>query len=133
MEPLDRIKAIGFRKVGSWKLVSGRPVCALESAPPWQDVLYAFVSGGEVLYIGKTTKGLSKRMYGYRHPGPKQRTNIMVNTRIAKHLAAKRPIDVFALCDVEPIRCGEFALNVAAGLEDPLIRELRPKWNTVGK
>jgi hypothetical protein len=33
-------------------------------------VLYAFVSSGKVLYVGKTTMPLGKRMYGYQRPGP---------------------------------------------------------------
>ena len=35
-----------------------------------RDVLYAFVSSGRVLYVGKTTMPLGKRMYGYQRPGP---------------------------------------------------------------
>ena len=33
-------------------------------------MLYAFVSSGKVLYVGKTTMPLGKRMYGYQRPGP---------------------------------------------------------------
>jgi len=73
---LDRLRRIGFRKVGEWKLVNGELICTLEEEGESENILYAFVSDTEILYIGKTTQPLKKRLYGYQNPGPTQSTNI---------------------------------------------------------
>jgi hypothetical protein len=72
-------------------------------------------------------------MYGYQRPGPTQRTNIACNARIAETLREGREVQVFAMPDPGTLRHGSFEVNLAAGLEDSVIRELRPKWNALGK
>ena len=132
----DRLKdleEIGFRKVGAWKLESGKPVFALDSDEPAHSALYAYVSGREVLYLGKTTQPLRRRMYGYQRPGPTQRTNIAVRARISQLLAQQQALDIYAFLDNGATRIGAFEVNLAAGLEDALLRALQPPWNTQGK
>ncbi len=96
-------------------------------------MLYAFLSDREVLYIGKTTQPLGRRMHGYQRPGPTQVTNIAVHAKILGLLGSQRQVDVYALCDTEAFHHGEFRVNLAAGLEDTLVRELRPQWNKIGR
>ncbi len=132
-EALRRLEDIGFRKVGSWSLVSGEPACSLASDASARNVLYAFVSGRDVLYVGKTTQALSRRMYGYQRPGPTQHTNIAGRIHISKVLASQRPLDIYALCDNVTRTHGTFAVNLAAGLEDAIVRDLQPPWNKMGK
>ena len=93
------------------------------------NALYAFVSDDEVLYVGKTTQQLQKRLYGYQNPRTTQTTNVRGNKAIATALTAKKAIDVFVLPDTGLLRIGGFHLNLAAGLEDSLINDLRPMWN----
>ncbi len=134
MASLQRLTEIGFRKVGSWSLVAGAPVFSFESDSSSTNVLYAFASADEVLYIGKTTLSLHRRMYGYQRPGPTQHTNIAGRTNISLLLLASRPVDIYALIDgTAALKHGAFKINLAAGLEDTLIRELQPRWNKVGK
>ena len=133
MEPRERIEQVGFRRVGGWSLESGQPVCLLQTNAKTCNVLYAFVSGPEVLYLGKTTRELRQRMHGYQRPGPSQRTNIAGKANIVKVLTSRRPVDIYALCGSETMRHGDVIVNLAAGLEDSLIRELKPSWNKVGK
>jgi hypothetical protein len=133
MDPLSRLEQIGFRRVGCWRLVSGAPVVDLDSPGSVRNALYAFVSGREVLYLGKTVKSLRQRLYGYQKPGPTQRTNIACHGKITEYLVAQRSIEVFAFWGEGTVRIGSFAVNVAAGLEDAIIRELLPVWNTAGK
>ena len=94
-------------------------------------MLYAFVSRRQVLYVGKTTQALDKRMYGYQKPGAGQRTNLAVNAKIAETLAT-RSVDIFALADTGSQRRGSFVISLTASLEDAIIRELSPPWNKMG-
>ena len=133
MDSLSRIEEIGFRRVGRWTLVAGKAVFNLDAAASAQKVLYAFVTGRDVLYVGKTTLALKRRMYGYQQPGPTQRTNIAGHAKISELLASQRSVDIYALLEGAPLHHGAFQINLAAGLEDSLVHELQPPWNKVGK
>ncbi len=93
------------------------------------NVLYAFVGDGKVLYIGKTTQQLKKRLYGYQNPRSTQATNLRGNVAITQELSDGRPVIICALPDNGLLKLGGFHLNLAAGLEDSLINDLRPPWN----
>lgn len=67
---MQRLIEIGFNRVGDWRLVEGKLIFSLDVALTGANVLYAFVSGGVALYIGKTTQTLPKRLTGYQRPGP---------------------------------------------------------------
>ena len=71
---------------------------------------------GQPFYIGRTTQLFSKRMYGYQNPGSSQSTNVRNNDSIRSALQQGRSVEVYCI-------------NLAAGLEDNLIRELTPPWN----
>lgn len=129
---MERLTKIGFRPVGSWQLTEGRLDCALECEGDSRNVLYAFVSGREVLYVGKTTQSLKKRMYGYQNPGTTQSTNIKGNKLISDLLLSGGAVEIYALPDHGLLHFGDFHINLAAGLEDSLISKLRPQWNGSG-
>lgn len=127
---LQRLEAIGFRRCGLWVPVeSGGIKITLTESAQSTNALYAFVSHGEVLYVGKTTQQLRKRLYGYQNPRSTQTTNVRGNKAISAALAAKKQIEVFVLPDNGLLRFGGFHLNLAAALEDSLINDLRPQWN----
>ena len=44
-------------------------------------------------------------------------------------LAEGKTVEVFALPDSGQHQFGGFHLNLAAGLEDAIIRDLQPPWN----
>jgi hypothetical protein len=132
MDALNRLAEIGFQKAGCWSLDAGKPAIVLEHHASEADVLYAFVSGGEVLYVGKTRTPLGKRMSGYQRPGPTQRTNLACNARILDLLTAGQSLDLFTRCEDGVTQIGSFRVSQAAALEDAIIRELRPKWNRLG-
>jgi hypothetical protein len=73
---MNRLLEIGFQLVGHWSLREGDPVFELTRMMTDKKILYAFVSDGEVKYIGKTIQSLSSRMYGYQRPDPTQTTNV---------------------------------------------------------
>jgi len=126
---LDRIRFIGFRSAGSCKLLDGKLAFELNELADSKNVLYAFVVDGQLVYIGKTVQTLRKRMAGYRSPGPTQPTNIKNNGKVRDSLAQGRRVEIYALPDSGLLRYGGFHVNLAAGLEDSLIRDLKPPWN----
>lgn len=93
------------------------------------NIMYAFISDGEVLYVGKTTQTLQKRLYGYQNPGPSQKTNTRVNPLLKELLGQNKSVNIYAFPDDGLWYIGNFHLNLAAGLEDGIISILKPKWN----
>ena len=130
--PVQRIKNVGFRLVGEWKLDTDKLQCALSDCQAAVNVLYAFASDGEILYIGKSVRSLKQRLYGYQNPGRTQFTNIKANKLIREALGVKKVISIYAFVDPGELRHGEFRVNLAAGLEDNLIATLKPAWNKTG-
>jgi hypothetical protein len=129
---LQRLLDMGFRKVGEWKLSSGEIRCELVAEEKSKNILYAFESDGTILYIGKTIQPLKARMYGYQNPGPTQSTNKKNNANLKKILCAGQSVSIFVLPDHGLLYYGGFHLNLAAGLEDNLVLQVKPKWNKTG-
>lgn len=129
---IQRLLDIGFRRVGEWRLSVGEMTCVLEAEAESRNILYAFESEREILYIGKTTQPLRTRMYGYQSPGPTQSTNIRNNANIRERLGAGSSVSILALPDHGLLQYGGFHLNLAAGLEDAIVGQLKPKWNKTG-
>jgi hypothetical protein len=119
--------------VGHWILKGDTIKYNLVSHHTSTNILYSFISNGEIKYIGKTKVQFSQRMYGYQNPGPSQTTNIRVNAAIKKLLGDDQPVDIFILTDNGLLRYGYFRINLAAGLEDTLIYEINPEWNLAGR
>jgi len=131
---IAKLTDIGFRKVGEWEEGSTGGIRAtLQACADAANILYAFVSDGAVLYVGKTTLPLKRRIYGYQRPGPTQSTNIKGNRMIGDLLAAGKKVEIYALPDNGLLHFGAFHLNLAAGLEDSIVAELKPEWNRAGK
>lgn len=127
---MNRLTEIGFIKVGFWQIIDGSLKYHLDER--FTDVknnIYAFVCDGEVKYVGKTTRLLRKRMYHYSRPGPSQSTNIKNNANIIEMLSNNVAVDILVLPDSGLMHYGQFHLNLAAGLEDSIIRVISPEWN----
>lgn len=130
---MDRLTAIGFRHVGRWVATANGIEFELWDCADSNNLLYSFISNGVVLYVGKTVQPLKKRMYGYQNPGPSQSTNIKGNHNIRDVLADGDHVDIYALPDDGLLHFGAFHINLAAGLEDSIIKTLNPDWNRSGK
>jgi len=130
---LNKLKDIGFKKVGEWALHKHKPKLLLIDEADASDVLYCFVVNGIPKYIGKTTQPLKQRMYGYYNPGSSQRTNIRNNKNLQRALNEGKTVDVFVLTDKKSLKLGNFHINITAGLEDSIISTLSPEWNLLGK
>ena len=105
--------------------------------------VYAWVSGsGELLYVGKAGKGVNKR-YGEHRAG--WRGGSITGTRIAELIretvTLHGPITVFAYTPetrtviIEDPYYGkiESVIETWAKIEDLIVDEHKPAWNTVGK
>ncbi len=106
--------------------------CTLIANAQAGNVLYAFVCDKTVMYVGKTTQSLKARMNGYANPAQTQSTNIKGNAKIRELLLAGKTVEVYALPDNGLLRYGGFHVNLAAGLEDSIVRDLNPPWNRLG-
>ena len=126
---MNRLTDIGFHKVGEWKLINGVLTLHIDDDFTCPNVLYSFIYGQQVFYIGKTTQTLSKRMAGYLNPGLTQSTNIRNNWNLIKLLQYANVVDVYCKGDDGLFKYGAFTINLAAGLEDSLIQEIKPLWN----
>ncbi|MBD2301890.1 GIY-YIG nuclease family protein [Nostoc sp. FACHB-190] len=129
---MDRLLAIEFKLAGHWLMENGKLKCELIRCYSSQkNVLYAFVCDGQVKYVGKTKDTLASRMSGYKTPGKSQTTNIKNNRHIKELLAKKVAVEIFALPDNGLMHYGQFHLNLAAALEDDIIRIIDPEWNAL--
>jgi hypothetical protein len=134
MDHLSLIKSLGFRRVGAWRVDEDGLGFEIEvEVRGMRRSLYAFVSGEEVLYIGKSLGPFSQRLSGYRRPGATQRTNIRINPLLADLVRTERDISIYHFLPVEEVRFKGVLLNLAAGLEDTLIESISPKWNMNGR
>lgn len=126
---MNRLLEIGFQTAGHWLLDGDSLVLELLRHSSQKNILYAFISDGEVKYVGKTTRTLATRLMGYRTPSSTQATNLKNHHRIKELLSAGAAVEILALPDNGHLRYGQFHLNLAAGLEDDIIRILSPEWN----
>lgn len=133
MAALDTLRAIGFVEAGAWTLADDLLQLVLQRHQAARRILYAFITGETVLYIGVSTRSLAQRMRGYARPGPTQRTNIANHARLVAILEAGRPVTIWMLVPAEIITYRGVPLDVAAGLESTLIARLRPPWNVRGR
>lgn len=126
---MNRLISIGFEHIGNWRFINEALSFVIERHGTQTNILYAFVCDGEVMYIGKTIQKLSLRMQGYKTPGVGQPTNIRNNKRIIERLNNHEVVKIYALPDNGLMHYGGFHLNMAAALEDDLIRQIKPDWN----
>jgi len=127
---VNRLLDIGFKYVGHWSLQDGHIKYNLSTLMENKNILYSFVCNGEIKYVGKTTQKLKKRMYGYQNPASSQSTNIKNNHKIKRLLKNGESVDIFALPDNGLLHYGNFHLNLASGLEESIIKTIKPKWNS---
>ncbi|WP_245470353.1 GIY-YIG nuclease family protein [Mesorhizobium sp. M2C.T.Ca.TU.002.02.1.1] len=129
--------SLGFLDIGRWLSsgdfivyeLDGENAAANEALLDAKNALYAFVSGIEVLYIGKTARSIRKRYVGYCRPGKRQATNQRCHRNIKDAIGLGTEIRIFAFAPISHLRYADFEINLAAGLEDSLISQFDPRWN----
>ena len=120
---------IGFKRVGMWSLMGDTLQLNLYEMQKSTPALYAFVNAQHILYVGKTSQYLAKRLYFYAKPRPSQSTNIRVNANLRKMLKADTEINIYGYSPKSIKKIGNFNLDLPAGLENDIIRQIQPAWN----
>ncbi len=134
LQGLYILRKVGFEEAGEWVLESNTVRYLLSQNVGEEQVLYAFVSEGRVLYVGKTVRSLPQRLKGYMKPGRTQRTNERIHQKIERLLRKGKEVRIFVFAPAEDeIVYRGVRVNLAAGLEDELIAMLQPEWNEQGK
>ena len=123
----------GFACVGSW--TSDPEGSGIEPVVPKaknEKLIYAFVTGSEVMYIGKSDR-FKQRMSEYKTA--KQRKDRYTNKRVFEGirgtLDAGLEVQIFVLFpEVSPIPTfGDLPIDLVNGLETPFIDKFNPNWN----
>ena len=151
-EDLIKLKKYGIEKVGYWKLVESKGYSEnrhnnsisfyfnkqREKCNTNLRCLYVFVSGGKVIYVGKTNQGLSKRMSSYSstsnqlNVSSKHKKNLSDRHKVNKIieiLKKDEEVFIYSFFDDKQVFYKDLKLNLISGLEDPLISIFQPKLN----
>jgi hypothetical protein len=131
--------AIGLEDAARWQTDGKKLKHVGDKSANWQrltaipNCLYAFCCEDDVLYIGKTTKTLAKRFVGYCDPGNGRATNWKCHQKIRSLLQEGKNVRIFVLPSHSHLSWGGFEINLAAGLEDALVKAFKPPWNGSNK
>ncbi len=128
----EHLTANGFSLSARWELQENSRV-QLIGEPPKQPGVYAFAVDGEVCWVGKTKKGIAKRMRDYEivknNIKKKERQGVRIRTLISKALKSGSEVTVLTIVSLKPIQWRGLPVDLIAGLEMGLIHKLQPKWN----
>jgi hypothetical protein len=129
----DDLPNIGFEQIGTW-IINGEGISYKidehkKGSLGIDNALYAFALDNEIKYIGKTCKSIQKRFVGYVNPSNTQTTNIKCHKEIQSLLTEGKTVEIWVFAPNIPFQILGFDVNLAAGLEDSLIREFKPEWN----
>lgn len=132
------LEKLGFEDAAWWEKSEkkGKPRLKDVGDDPrkWKELiregnaLYAFCLGAEVLYIGKTARGIDARFTGYRQPGKHRATNRKCHDEIWK-LLEKEVVRILVWAAPQELQWRDFSINLAAGLEDSLVAHIKPRLN----
>ena len=130
---MKKIVELGFEKVGKWSFKNELFKFELNDNYTNRNILYSFVIENEIKYIGKSIKTISQRLNGYKNPNITQRTNFRLNNLIIEKLKEGKEVEIFLFVDNAKLNYKGKNINLSAGLEDNLIAEYLPEWNSLGK
>ena len=98
-----------------------------------RNIVYAFMFGGLVRYIGETTAGMASRFIGYRYGNPlKTDTDNRVKIEITQALMLGNAVEIWAGQPVARMALPdgtELAIPASKPLEEHLITLLKPDLN----
>jgi len=130
---MKKIIELGFEKVGKWSFKNELFKFELNNNHTNRNILYSFVIENEIKYIGKSIKTISQRLNGYKNPNITQRTNFRLNNLIIEKLKEGKEVEIYLFVDNAELNYRGNNINLSAGLEDNLIAEYLPEWNSLGK
>lgn len=129
LKNLSQLEAFGFMKAGEWFVQKGQLTFDLRSFSDEVNILYAYVVDGEVKYIGKSVQTLRKRVYLYKLGHDSQKANFRVNGELMEALKNSDKVDIYVLVPKIPLFYFDVEIDLAAGLENGMIKKFDPEWN----
>lgn len=130
---LRRLRSLGFKRAGQWVLRNGR---LYYDGSRFDDkrVVYAFVFGGEVVYIGicdSRRRTFRDRMKLYETHSA--RVHDSARKRIKAALDARKKVEVYATYPSRRVHYQGIEVDLVRGLEYPLIDAFPGVWNDKGR
>jgi hypothetical protein len=120
----------GFVRVGEWRLTAKNDGLLLDGQADRLAGVYAYVADGEVRYVGSAQRGLHTRFRRYVTTET-MRTSARIRGKIIECLTAGSSVEVFTISPPAFDWRG-LPIDLVAGLEEGLIRSMRPLWNRRG-
>ena len=129
MADLTTLTTSGFQRLGEWQHgpEHGPHGVGWGFSCPATPGVYAFAVDGAVMYIGSAQRGLRTRLRQYTG-STTLRTAARVRAEIIAALSAGSTVEVYALTPPQ-IEWRGLPVDLVAGIEEGLIRTLRPAWN----
>jgi len=128
-DQLSKLLCLGFKKAGDWLLKDENLQFDLREYQDETNIIYAFTINGKIMYIGKSVQSLKTRVNLYKNAGESQKTNLRVNANLIDELLKGKSISIYALVFEVPFYYADIQIDLAAGLEDGLIKKFDPDWN----
>ena len=125
-----RLIAAGFDLSGQWKLDTASRARFVGEAPQ-QPGVYVFAVNEKVHYVGSAQTGLAKRLRQYDQTNKRTGFRFRLISLITEKLKGGSKVEVLTIVP-RPMRRKGLPVDPIAGLEEGLIRELRPNWNKRG-
>ena len=132
---MEFIEKLGFKYAGKWVLEKGKiKPDFIESKKVLEKVLYAFVVGETVKYVGKTiSRTLKGRADSYQY-GTGGGANERGRKNIKETIESGKSVLIYVLSN-DDIKVNDEIISLTtftAGLEDKVIGKLSPEWNRQG-
>ena len=130
---IDHLLFGGFVHIGAWHAGPSGSITFQGSSPvPGEPGVYVYAIGDEVLYVGSAQRGLNRRLRHYEN-SKKLRTTIRIREAVLKELSQGTIVDIYVIVLEEPLTLhGGLPIDPVAGVEEGLIRDIKPKWNRRG-
>ena len=128
----------GFECTGVFSLGADNTIRLPHKDIPDLPGLYAFVVGGEIMYIGSSNGSrttLRKRMRSYARKQRQGSDSRPVHAAISGVLKDKLEVEIYTLkFDAQPLLSWQnLPVDLVLGLEAGLIMEINPPWNRRGR
>jgi hypothetical protein len=132
MHQITMLKQGGFNRVGCWSAVPGSDEMMLDAVAPKEPGVYVHVVNGSIMYVGSAQRGLSRRMNHYCRT-KSMRTAYRIRQNILAALADGLVVEVYMLVPTpDELSYHGLPIDIIAGVEEGLIRAVRPLWNIRG-
>jgi len=129
MDSRTLLLEVGFEPAGQWILDNGRPFPYLTAGRSNRAALYAFVLGGEVVFIGRVKAAFGGQMGADGPMGMTHHHTTDNDRRIISTLMTGDDLEILEFAPSETLEYRGWKVNTGAGLQDALVERIKPDWN----